>query len=395
MTQYDSISERVKDADAVLVAASNGMSITEGFRIFADDDEFHHVFGDFQRRYGVHSILDGLSAQWPSDEVRWAFIARLMDRYCIGYSWSAVMDLLRRTIGDKPYHILTTNIEGHFELSGFDPERIYEVEGSVLGMRCAKGCHDVVYPTMDFARRAVPEIRDCRIPAGLVPRCPRCGGPMVLYDGVPPERSAADSWNAFVKDHSGKKVVVLELGVGARNSIRAAALELVSRNPGWTYVSVNPEGSAFPRSLEGRSYSVRATIDVALKGILQCASINEFVVYETDVTRKRLSDQRRSYLESVEKLKAIGYRVRDVLVETPQDIDPDDLDVDLDTLTCADLPVCVYSGVVVDRGEYPTDRVLVDYLDVPDGVLSVNRIRPLMPGDGDPSQPCFIRPRNF
>lgn len=395
MSQYSEIADKVNDADAILVAAANGMSASEGFRIFANDDEFHRVFGDFERRYGIHSILDGLMGRWPSDDVKWAFIARLMDRYCLGYAGSEVMDLLRKVIGSRPYQILTTNVEGHFELAGFDPSRVYDVEGSVLGMRCASGRHPKVYPTMDFAREAAPRVSDCRVPMDLVPRCPECGGRMEIYSGVPPDKGIEDAWNSFVRENHGKKVVVLELGVGPRNTTRAAALQLAASEPGYTYVSVNPEGSSFPKALEGRSYSVRARIVEALTGILKEMAISEFVVYETMVTRERLADQRRGYLESAEKLKAAGIRVRDVLVETPADIDPDAVDVDPKTMVCADLPVSVYMGVVVDRGEYPTDQILVDYLDVPDGTLSVDRKRPLMPGDGDPSQPCFIRPRDY
>lgn len=395
MSQYSEIADRIEDADAVLVAAANGMSASEGFRIFANDDEFRRVFGDFERRYGIHSILDGLMGRWSSDDAKWAFIARLMDRYCIGYPGSEIMDMLRKVIGGKPYHILTTNVEGHFELAGFDPSCIYDVEGTVLGMRCANRCDPTVYPTMDFAREAAPRVDDCRIPTDLIPRCPRCGGRMEIYNGVPPEKGVEDSWGSFVSRYHGKKVVVLELGVGPRNTTRAAALQLAASEPGYTYVSVNPEGSAFPKALEGRSYSVRARIDEALAGIRKEMAVSEFVVYETEVTRERLTEQRKGYLESAEKLKAVGIRVRDVLVETPADIDPDAVDVDPKTMVCADLPVSVYMGVVVDRGEYPTDQILVDYLDVPDGTLSVDRKRPLMPGDGDPSQPCFIRPRDY
>lgn len=395
MSQYSEIADRINDADAILVAAANGMSASEGFRIFANDEEFRRVFGDFEDRYGVHSILDGLTGRWPSEEVKWAFIARLMDRYCTGYSGSEVMDLLRKVVGDRPCHILTTNIEGHFELAGFDPDDVYDVEGTVLGMRCAMGCDPSVLPTMGFAREAAPRISDCRIPSDLVPRCPRCGGRMEIYTGVPAEKRVEDSWNGFVRRFHGKKVVVLELGVGPRNTTRAAALQLAASEPGYTYVSVNPEGSAFPKALEGRSYSVRARIDEALSAMDRELAVSEFVVYETEVTRERLADQRKGYLESAEKLRAVGIRVRDVLVGTPADIDPDAVDVDPRTMVCADLPVSVYMGVVVDRGEYPTDQILVDYLDVPDGTLSVDRKRPLMPGDGDPSQPCFIRPRDY
>lgn len=58
------------------------------------------------------------------------------------------------------------------------------------------------------------------------------------------------------------------------------------------------------------------------------------------------------------------------------------------------LPAADYDGVAVCVGRYPTDRELANYLDVPHGVLSVDRTRvPPMANDMMPH--CFIRPRTF
>lgn len=35
----------IKDADALLISASNGLSISEGFNIFADNQDFEKYFG--------------------------------------------------------------------------------------------------------------------------------------------------------------------------------------------------------------------------------------------------------------------------------------------------------------------------------------------------------------
>ena len=37
---YQAIAEKIKQADAVLIGASNGLSITEGLHIFADNKAF-------------------------------------------------------------------------------------------------------------------------------------------------------------------------------------------------------------------------------------------------------------------------------------------------------------------------------------------------------------------
>ena len=75
MEEYREIAEKIGKADAVLIGASNGFSISEGLHIFADNEAFEEVFGDFKRAYGIRSILMGLFAKWPSEEIKWAFSA--------------------------------------------------------------------------------------------------------------------------------------------------------------------------------------------------------------------------------------------------------------------------------------------------------------------------------
>lgn len=38
----------IREADAVLISASNGLSIAEGYHIFADNDDFKNYFGYYR-----------------------------------------------------------------------------------------------------------------------------------------------------------------------------------------------------------------------------------------------------------------------------------------------------------------------------------------------------------
>ena len=49
MGEYKEIAAKLKAADAILIGASNGFSISEGLPIFADNQAFEEVFGDFKR----------------------------------------------------------------------------------------------------------------------------------------------------------------------------------------------------------------------------------------------------------------------------------------------------------------------------------------------------------
>ncbi len=268
MTAYSEIADRIRDADALLITASNGMSITEGLHIFANNQAFHDVFGDFESRYGVRNILDGMFYRWSTLEEKWAFISRLVNHYCNGYSGSPAMSDLKEIVGDKPYFILTSNMESHFELAGFDPSKVFEVEGNLLNMRCGRGCTGTLYPTMELMRKMADEQHGCRIPSSLVPHCPECGVPMVLYNAMPPDDGIRLAWERFLKDYSGKKVVVLELGIGMRNQlIKAPIMRLVAEEPRFTYVTINLGEVFVNRDIADRSYGLDSRINISLEKI--------------------------------------------------------------------------------------------------------------------------------
>ena len=172
MADWNLIAKKIKEADATLIGASNGLSITEGLHLFADNEAFEKLFGDFKRKYGLRCILQGMMAQWPSEEEKWAFRARLIHHYCGQYRPTPVMEDLKAIVGDKDYFVVTSNGECHFELCGFDPDKIYEIEGNWLAMQCARPCHDTRYPSLELAEKLAAGVQDRRIPTVLVPRCP-------------------------------------------------------------------------------------------------------------------------------------------------------------------------------------------------------------------------------
>ena len=56
MIDWNPIAEKFREADAILIGASNGLSITEGLHLFADNAAFDELFGDFKQKYGLHCI---------------------------------------------------------------------------------------------------------------------------------------------------------------------------------------------------------------------------------------------------------------------------------------------------------------------------------------------------
>lgn len=137
---FRNIYKAIQEADALLIGASNGLSISEGYNIFADDHWFQKDFGDFRSRYGIRNILQGLFFQYPTEESKWAFFSRLISRKCYLEQPGPVMENLYRLVGSKDYFIVTSNGEDHFVPVGFDRDKVFEMEGRLTQSRCQNGC---------------------------------------------------------------------------------------------------------------------------------------------------------------------------------------------------------------------------------------------------------------
>ena len=128
-----------------------------------------------------------------------------------------------------------------------DPDAAGRIGVSVLvelTMQCARPCHDTLYPTLELAGKMAAAEQGGKVPLELVPRCPKCGGPMEVHmeggHGFIPDTVAQQRMQLFLHRYHGKKLVVLELGVGWRNQlIKAPLMRLVAREPDAVYVTVN------------------------------------------------------------------------------------------------------------------------------------------------------------
>ena len=278
---YKKIYKEIRDADALLIGASNGLSISEGYNIFADDRWFRENFRDFRARYGIRSVLQGLFFQYPSEETRWAFFSRLISRKCYLEQPGSVMKDLYRLVGQKDYFVVTSNGEDHFVPAGFSRDKIFEMEGRLTQSRCRNGCEGVLYENRDEVLKMAGAERAGVVPAELIPRCPKCGSPVTVnmadsnafFQTEQFQRKMADYQN-FIKQYHGKKLVILEFGVGWRNRmIKEPFMRLAASEPEAVYITFNKGEIYIPDEIRGRSIGVDGDIAAALEEILKTGEV--------------------------------------------------------------------------------------------------------------------------
>ena len=257
----------LRDADAVIIAASNGFDVADGYNQFSCDREYLRVFGDLRQRYGVGSILMGLASTWANESHRWEFLKRLITYGYRCYVPSPAMRALDRLTASVPRFVVTCNCNGRFERAGFSSDGILETEGSYARLCCSAGCSDETYDALAF------------FGASDVPRCPRCGAALdVAVDDtgrisrLEPFHSQEANLRAFLARHADERVCVLELGVGQRNqAIRAPLMAWAESAPLASYVVLNREDPILPSLPSERVASACGDLGEALVALAEGA----------------------------------------------------------------------------------------------------------------------------
>lgn len=210
----------IEQADALLIGASNGLSIAEGYHIFANNEMFRRKFGDFQQKYGIRCVLEGCYYDYPDANDRREFLRRLLQYWVNDYRPTAVMQDLRALMADKDYFVLTTNADTHLELSGFSPDRVFEIEGTFE----------------DLAQSRSP-------------------------------RDKSQAVGAFLARYHGRRLVVVELGIGKHNRlIKLPLMQLVAQEPQATYITLNLETELYiPDEIAPRSIGLAGDIAITLR----------------------------------------------------------------------------------------------------------------------------------
>ncbi len=272
---YEKICAVIRQADGVLIGASNGLSIAEGYHIFADDLWFRNNFGDFRNRYGIRNVLQGMFFQYPSEETKWAFFSRLISRKCYLEKPGSVMQNLYQLVGSKDYFVVTSNGEDHFVPAGFERDKVFEIEGRLTQSRCQNGCGAAVYENRDEILKMAEAEKDGYIPTEMVPHCPNCGGPVTVnmadndsFFRTEQFQRKMEDYQKFVRSCHGGKLVILELGVGWRNRmIKEPFMRLAASEPEAVYITFNKGEIYIPSEIKEKSIGVDGDIAEVLREI--------------------------------------------------------------------------------------------------------------------------------
>ena len=272
--KIERLKAEIQGAEAILIGAGAGLSTSAGLTY--SGERFLKYFSDFHEKYGITDIYSGGFYPFSSLEEYWAWWSRHIyyNRYDLtpGKPYTDLLALVR----GRNYFVLTTNVDHQFQLAGFDKARLFYTQGDYGLWQCSKPCHQATYDNEVAVRRMIAEQADMRVPAELIPRCPKCGRPMTMNlrsdDTFVQDEgwyAAARRYEDFLQRYRNGRILLLELGVGGNTPgiIKVPFLRMTAENPKATYACLNL-GEAFTMSgLEEQSILFDADIGKVLSDL--------------------------------------------------------------------------------------------------------------------------------
>ena len=185
-----------------------------------------------------------------------------------------VYENLLELVKEKDYFVLTTNVDHCFQKAGFEKERLFYTQGDYGLFQCSEPCCQETWDNEEVISEMVRQQKQMRIPTELVPRCPHCGKPLTMNlrsdDTFVQDKGwyqASERYSRYIREHQGKKILFLELGVGYNTPviIKYPFWQMTAQNPKAVYVCINYGDAAAPREIAERSICIDGNILEVLK----------------------------------------------------------------------------------------------------------------------------------
>ena len=281
-TEIKKLQEAIYTADMILIGAGAGLSTAAGLTY--SGERFHRLFGDFEKKYGITDIYTGGFFPFPSEEERWAWWSRHIwyNRYTDAPK--PVYQQLLSLVKGKDYFVLTTNVDHQFQRACFEKQRLFYTQGDYGLLQCTKPCCQKTWDNEDQVREMVEKQKDMRIPTELIPHCPNCGRLMTTNlrsddKFVEDEgwHEAAQRYKAFTEKARGKKLLLLELGVGMNTPgiIKIPFLKMAMNDDKVTYACIGIDDVWIPDEIKDRSIGIAADIADVISLLMDASSLEK------------------------------------------------------------------------------------------------------------------------
>ncbi|MBF0444278.1 MAG: NAD-dependent deacetylase [Magnetococcales bacterium] len=211
----------IAGADSLLITSGAGMGVDSGLPDFRGKAGFWREYPAIANM-GI-AFEEMANPQWFDTDpyLAWAFYGHRLNLYRNTVPHLGFQQLLD-IASNRPYgyHVMTSNVDGQFQLAGFNAKQIMECHGSIHYLQCTQGCGSGIW-SGEGVEVEVDEVEFKAV--GDLPLC-SCGElarPNILMFGDwgwNGERSGEQekrlqSWLNNLRNE-GAKLVIIEIGAG-------------------------------------------------------------------------------------------------------------------------------------------------------------------------------------
>jgi NAD-dependent SIR2 family protein deacetylase len=251
-TDLNRAAQLIAGSEAILIGAGAGMGVDSGLPDFRGEHGFWRAYPPYER-LGL-DFVSLANPRWFAEDpaLAWGFYGHRMELYrrTAPHPGFAILRRWAETTQCGGF-VFTSNVDGHFQRSGFAREQVVEVHGSFDAMQCVANCGVGLFSGDAVQVDIDPETMRAR---STLPVCPTCGSlarPNILMFndlGWHSTRTEAQmhSLGFWLSTLGGAKLVVVECGAGrAIPTVRLTCEEITERY-GATLIRINTREPQVP-----------------------------------------------------------------------------------------------------------------------------------------------------
>ena len=278
MEEYNSriiqAKQAIKQADYIIIGAGSGLSTAAG--LLYNGEKFEKDFKEFIEKYHFDNLYSASFYEFKTQEEKWAFFAKMIKLNRYNENPLKLYQKLYEIVKNKEYFVLSTNVDGQFYNSGFDKNRVFEVQGDYSYLQCENTCHNKLYSNKELVEKWLQNTKDCKIPSDLVMKCPVCGGNMDMNLRKDANFVQDKNWyrqsekyEDFLYRSKGKNVVLLEIGVGFNTPgiIRFPFEQMTENNVKTTLIRINKDYPLTMLEIRNRTISFDEDINKIIEDL--------------------------------------------------------------------------------------------------------------------------------
>jgi NAD-dependent SIR2 family protein deacetylase len=257
MELIDSIkkaAEIIKESDAMLITAGAGIGVDSGLPDFRGNEGFWKAYPPMAK-LGI-SFVEMANPYWFQRDpyLAWGFYGHRLNLYRRTQpheGFKILLDLVKTK--EYGYFIFTSNVDGQFQIAGFDDFQIEECHGSIHHFQCTSPCSDTIWDASNInvdideeefqAIEPLPKCKYCDLHAR--PNILMFGDWLWLHQRSNEQNERFSQWLKSIMNNK-INIVIIELGAGEAVPTVRYKSESIARYPDATLIRINPRDYNVP-----------------------------------------------------------------------------------------------------------------------------------------------------